>query len=503
MAANRPNLLILMADQMNPAFLPAYGHKVVKTPNIDALAETGVVFDAAYCNSPLCAPSRYVFLSGQLPSRTQGFDNAAELAADVPTFAHYLRRAGYNTVLAGKMHFCGADQLHGFEERLTTDIYPADFGWTPDWEHPEARPSWYHNMGSVIEAGPCVRSNQLDFDDEVTASARRKLYDIARRERERPFCLVVSLTHPHDPYAIGEEHWNRYREDEIDMPRVAAASVADDPHAARLRHVCDMVNMPVSEAQIGRARRAYYGAISYVDDQFGVLCRALRETGLSEATIVVVLADHGDMLGERGLWYKMSFFEGAARVPLIVSAPQQLRPRRVAAAVSLVDLLPTLVEIAGDGAAAAPYAAPLDGRSLLPHLSGTGGHDEVIGEYCAEGAIAPMVMIRRGSDKFVHTPTDPDQLYDLAADPEERTNLAEAERAQPFRAEITARWDLPRLHAAVLASQRRRHLVTAALKAGKYTPWDFEPRRDASRLYVRNTLDLDDIEAAARFPRVE
>src|SRR5262249_38713765 len=168
--------------------------------------------------------------------------------------------------------------------------------------------------------GPCVRSNQLDFDDEVTASARRKLYDIARRERERPFCLVVSLTHPHDPYAIGEEHWNRYREDEIEMPRVAASAGGDGPHAARRRHVCDMARMPVSEAQIRRARRAYYGAISYVDDQFGVLCRALRETGLGEATIVVVLADHGDMLGERGLWYKMSFFEGAARVPLIVSA---------------------------------------------------------------------------------------------------------------------------------------------------------------------------------------
>jgi len=502
MAAKPPNFLILMADQMNPAMLSAYGHKTVKTPHIDALAEHGVVFDSAYCNSPLCAPSRYVFLTGQLPSRTGGFDNAAELAADVPTFAHYLRRAGYNTVLSGKMHFCGADQLHGFEERLTTDIYPADFGWTPDWEHPELRPSWYHNMGSVIDAGPCIRSNQLDFDDEVAAGARRKLYDIARRERERPFCLVVSLTHPHDPYAIPAEYWNRYREDEIDPPRVAASEVADDPHSARLRHVCDMAQMPVSAAQIRNARRAYYGAVSYVDEQFGMLCRTLREAKLEDDTIVVVLADHGDMLGERGLWYKMSFFEGATRVPLIVSAPGRLRPRRVASSVSLVDLLPTLVELAGDGAAAVPYAAPLDGRSLLPHLAGTGGHDEVIGEYLAEGAVAPLVMIRRGRHKFVHTPTDPDQLYDLAADPDERQNLADAASVQPFRAEVAARWDLPRLHAAVLASQRRRHLVTSALKRGKYAPWDFAPQRDASRLFVRNNLDLDDIEAAARFPRV-
>src|SRR3712207_2760254 len=108
------------------------------------------------------------------------YDNAAEFPADVPTFAHALRAGGYRTVLSGKMHFCGADQLHGFEERLTTDIYPADFGWTPDWDRPEHRPSWYHNMGSVIEAGPCVRTNQLDYDDEVVFAAERRLFDIAR-----------------------------------------------------------------------------------------------------------------------------------------------------------------------------------------------------------------------------------------------------------------------------------------------------------------------------------
>src|SRR5689334_12959533 len=193
MAAKPPSFLILMADQLTPWALPAYGHRVVKAPHIDALAAEGVVFDAAYCNSPLCAPSRYAFLSGQLPSRTGGYDNAAEFPADIPTFAHYLRRAGYNTVLSGKMHFCGADQLHGFEERLTTDIYPADFGWTPDWQNPDARPTWYHNMSSVIDAGPCVRTNQLDFDDEVTFTTRQKLFDIARERNAgkdaRPFMM--------------------------------------------------------------------------------------------------------------------------------------------------------------------------------------------------------------------------------------------------------------------------------------------------------------------------
>ncbi len=229
-----------MVDQMAPAFLPIHGHPLVKAPNLAALAERGVVFDAAYCNSPLCSPSRAAFMSGQLPSRTGAYDNAAEFRADIPTWAHYLRRLGYRTVLAGKMHFCGPDQLHGFEERLTTDIYPADFGWTPDWDRPTERPSWYHNMSSVTDAGLCVRTNQIDFDDEVVFAAERAIYDAARGTDQRPMCLVVSLTHPHDPFAITAEYWDLYRHDDIDLPRLRAAArgarSAFAPAAPCLRH---------------------------------------------------------------------------------------------------------------------------------------------------------------------------------------------------------------------------------------------------------------------------
>src|SRR6476619_3459572 len=127
---------------------------VTQTPTIDRLARTGVVFDAAYSNSPLCTPARYCMMTGQLPSATRGYDNAAYLASTIPTFAHYARIGGYRTVLDGKMHFVGPDQLHGFEERRTTDIYPADFGWTPDWLQPDERIDWwYHNMDAVTQAG--------------------------------------------------------------------------------------------------------------------------------------------------------------------------------------------------------------------------------------------------------------------------------------------------------------------------------------------------------------
>lgn len=505
MNVRKPNILILMADQLTPTALAAYGNQITKTPNIDALAAEGVVFDSAYCNSPLCAPSRYVFMSGKLPSTIGAYDNSAEMASDVLTFGHYLRHADYRTILSGKMHFCGADQLHGFEERLTTDIYPADFGWTPDWEHPDVRPSWYHNMSSVIDAGPCIRTNQLDYDEEVVFSARQKLFDIARDNDIRPFCMVVSMTHPHDPYAIPEQYWDLYQDDEIDLPNVTLLPEQLDPHSQRLRHVSDMDRTPITEQQIRNARRAYYGAVSYVDEQVGSIRRTLDETGLADNTIIIVTSDHGDMLGERGLWYKMSFFENATRVPLIVHAPDRFLAHRVAASVSLVDILPTLVDLAFDGAAPC-YPEPIDGRSLLPHLQGKGGHDEVTGEYFGEGAIAPVIMIRRGHYKFIHSPVDPDQLYDLANDPSELNNMIDEPAAvdilRKFRHEVATRWNLPKLHDQVISSQRRRRFQFAAQSAGVRHHWDYQPFKDASQRFMRNHIDLDALESMARFPKV-
>lgn len=506
MSKTKPNILFIMADQLAASALPVYGHPLVKTPNLSALAEQGVVFDSAYCNSPLCAPSRFVLMSGRLPSKIGAYDNAAELPADVPTFAHYLRHLGYRTALSGKMHFCGPDQLHGFEERLTSDIYPADFGWAVNWDEFETRPTWYHNMSSVTQAGPCVRTNQLDFDDEVVFNARRYLYDHARSSDDRPFCLTVSMTHPHDPYAIPQEYWDRYDNDDIDLPDVHIAPEDQDPHSARLRFVYEMDKTEITEQQIRNARRAYYGAISYVDDQIGTLLKTLKETGLDENTIIVFSGDHGDMLGERGLWYKMSWFENSARVPMIVHAPAHFDAARISASVSTLDLLPTFVDMASNGEFSG-YATPIEGRSLVPHLQGAKGHDEVIGEYMAEGTIAPVLMIRRDNYKFIYCSTDPAQLYDLDADPKELNNLAQdaaqAGLVAALMQEVSARWDMDALHQDVLWSQRRRRLVADALSKGKVTSWDHQPFVDASVQYMRNTIDLDDLERRSRFPHLD
>ena len=504
MAERQPNILLIQVDQMAAPALPFLGDSPALVPTLSRLAEDGVTFEAAYCNSPLCAPSRFSMMAGQLASAIEAYDNAAEFPSAIPTFAHHLRLAGYRTALAGKMHFIGGDQLHGFEERPTTDIYPADFGWTPDWSRPGERQDYFHSVASVDEAGTAARTLQLDYDEAVAFEAGRVLYDLARQDDERPFFLTVSFTHPHDPYTITPAYWDRYEGVAIPGPRVPAIPIAEqDPHSARVMRGYGLGERVLDEADVLRARRAYYGAMSYVDEKIAALLETLEAIGAAEDTVVILTGDHGDMLGERGLWFKMSFFEWSLRVPLIVRAPGRFAPARVARPVSLLDLFPTLLELAGP-AAPAPVE-PLPGTSLLPLLAGdaTAGPTEVLAEYLAEAAAGPLVMIRRGHFKYITGTDSPPQLFDLESDPDELTNLAgdpaHAEIAAAFAAEVAERWDVEALTDKVILNQQRRLLVQRANLTGRVTPWDHQPSRDASQSYVRNTLEiLGDLERATR-----
>ena len=225
-------------------------------------------------------------MTGQLPSATRGYDNAAYLASTIPTFAHYARSAGYRTVLDGKMHFVGPDQLHGFEERRTTDIYPADFGWTPNWLQPDERIDWwFHNMDAVTNAGVAEVTNQLLFDDEVGHQGVRALHDLARDVDGRPWMLVVSFTHPHDPYVTRGRYWDLYDEDTIPLP--------SDPGRRRRRSTrtpsgCAR-SAPWTRSRsptptYARARRAYYGNISYLDEWTARLMATLHARRRSPRT---------------------------------------------------------------------------------------------------------------------------------------------------------------------------------------------------------------------------
>lgn len=490
-----PNILFIQVDQLTASFLPTYGNTLAKTPNLNALAERSVVFDSAYTNFALCAPSRFSMLSGQLASEVGAYDNGAEFQSSVPTYAHYLQASGYHTSLVGKMHFVGADQLHGFDERLTIDIYPASFQWTGDWNEPQQEHS--NDARSFTLAGPVTRNVQMDYDEEVLHRARRKLFDLARRpsvEADQPWHMTVSFTHPHDPYQCSHEHWDLYESDDIDMPTVGLPD-EPDPYSERLRHEYGLTNLELTDDQIRNARHGYYGSVSYVDELVGGVLDTLQRTGLDSSTVVVFSTDHGDMLGERGLWYKRTFFEGASRIPLMVSWPDRFAPSRVHTNVSLVDLLPTFLDLAGGEV---QPVEPLAGESLVPLLEGDGSStsDTVYGENLSEGATAPILMVKRGAMKYVWSGVDPAQLFDLEADPDELHSLADDADHQTLTSELDAlvhaRWDVADLAARVLASQRRRAFLRSLYAGGSAPEWRTAPPDQASQRVLPEGVAYND-----------
>ncbi|MEQ8319262.1 MAG: choline-sulfatase [Rhodospirillales bacterium] len=507
-----PNILFIQADQLAGPALPMYGHKVVKTPHLQRLADNGTTFRNAYCNNPVCAPSRFSMMSGQLSSRIGAYDNACEFPASVPTFAHYLRDLGYKTCLSGKMHFVGPDQLHGFEERLTTDIYPSDFGWTSDWSQTDFpfAPS-VMSLRGVVEAGLCKRSLQLDYDEEVAFTSVKKLYDYARDRDDRPFFLAASFTHPHNPFTITQEYWDRYDHDEIDMPSVPYIPFEKrDPWSQRYYHLIRQDEHNVSDEQILIARHAYYAMISYVDDQVGKLLHALEDTGYTENTVVFFTADHGDMMGERGMWYKFNPYEWSVRVPLIISAPGALKGHTEDRGVSLVDLLPTFLDVATDGNPP-ELIDPVDGHSLvkLLHDDAPEWRDDVMMEFTGEGLYSPALILRKDGFKYVYCEDDPGMLFDLNNDPGELNNLCGvpdyADVEKDMLDEILSRWDPAGMKEKIIQSQKRRLYLQKVLLKGNRASWDYQPYRDASREFVRSASDTNTTmtKGLARFPYME
>ncbi len=529
---SRPrHIVLIMADQLAASALGCYGHPVAQTPHLDALAQEGCLFTRAYCNSPICAASRASLMTGRLPSEVGVYDNGAELPAAVPTFCHALRARGYRTVLAGKMHFVGPDQLHGFEERLTTDIYPAGFQWTPDWGQ-----GLVHNPGASVrelaDAGPCAASMQIDYDEEVAFRARQCIFDQARcAAGDRPLFLCVSFTHPHDPFSITPEYWSLYAHREVPPPRAPAEPLeVMHPYARWVQIHHELDRYAPEPAVVTGARRAYFGMVSYLDGLVGRVLGALRASGLYGDTAVLFTADHGEMLGEHGMWYKRVFYEDSARVPLLLAWPGHTPVRREARVVSLLDLAPTLCDLAGVwpprstassdalaahfrgdslwplaapvGQAALPDAASVPGLGPLeigetvetPETPGTpegarGWKDEAVSEYLGEGVVQPCRMLVRGRYKAVFVRGEAGQLFDLDADPLEMRNLSgrpEVEATEAaMRERLLAGFDPDQVYAAVRDSQAVRRSLAAALACGRTRPWDFVPDAYRPERYVR------------------
>jgi choline-sulfatase len=412
-----------MSDEHGAQFSSTYGHPIIETPNMDRLAAQGVTFDANYCNSPLCIPSRASFMTGQYVSTNEVWDNTKPMPVDKLTWPYLLRNEGYDTALNGKMHLVGPDPLHGFEKQLSRDPHIeaplGHFRWSDGI--PPAPEDWY----GVREADPGV-SPMIEADDAMEAAAVEYLSDPARHDK--PFAMCVGFIAPHFPFIVPEPYFSKYYPNNVDMPNLPEGHLdALPPSAQRLRQMFGL-DGDWTDDEIARARAAYFGLCTYLDDKIGHLLDTLEEHGLAENTVIVHTSDHGDMLGEHGLWRKMCFYEQSARVPLQISWPGVFEGgQRVSEAVSNVDAVATILDLAGIDLT----KWDLDGQSLVQALNGDTSElsDVAISEHFAHGTDRAMGMVRSGKWKLCYGHGDPVELelYDLETDPGEFTNLASTE----------------------------------------------------------------------------
>lgn len=452
--SGRPNILLLMGDEHAPMASATWGGEA-RTPVLDRLAAEGAAFDAAYCNAPLCVPSRMSMLTGRYAHRINSFDLASILASDIPTIAHALSAVGYDSVLAGKQHFVGLDQLHGFRAQLARDAHKGEHPLRA-WPDDQPGPQWHH----PLEAGP-GRTDLVAADDEVEGAATAYLREAAHTES--PWFLCASFIAPHWPYVVPEEYWEQYPVSEVSVPD-AEDPQGQHPAIRRLRERLGVGDY--DEETTRRARAAYFAAITHLDERIGRVLDALAESGQSESTLVVYVSDHGGMLGEHGLWRKMNFYEESVRVPMILHWPGVVRAgTRPAVPVSLVDLTPTLLSAAG-----APPLAHLDGQDLLPAVAEPDAPRSVVfSEYLGHGVAAPQAMVRDGRWKLVHYHREELQLFDLEDDPGELRDRA----ADPECAQVLTRlsehleniWDPDEIDRRVRHSQAERLLIRQAESA--------------------------------------
>ena len=489
--AERPNILLVVSDQMVAALTGAYGHPVVRTPHLNRLAQEGVRFDSAYTPFPLCAPGRACFISGRHASEIGAWDNGSPLGCDHPTFATWCAAAGYDTVLSGKMHFIGAEQRHGFRRRLTTDIYSSDFTWVrEEWirikENRGADPEEVmaqretYNAGNYVGEGIEVGRwhNALSYDEETHFRAVEYLRARGQSDSDEPFLLVASYHHPHEPFWPPPRYWELYEGAEIDVagfPEGFEEGRSQMDRCLNAYHGVGRFDLRRRES-MERVRRAYYGVTTWMDDKLGGLLDTLDETGLADDTVVLFTSDHGDMLCEREMVQKRCFYEWSCRVPLIVRFPDGWRAgSAVETPVSLLDLLPTFAEIAGN-----EDLLPHDGDSLLPLIEGDGG-DRCVFAQAHEAVGMPCIMMREGRYKYNYIHGYEPQLFDLQADPGEWNNLAadpgHADVARKMEGAILGRFDPAAMEQENLESLYRRRLIRDVMRGRGQTWWHF-PRYD-------------------------
>jgi choline-sulfatase len=474
MVADRPNILMVMADSLAPHFTGAHGDPCGATPNLDRLAREGVLFERAYCNSPMCTPSRSSMVAGRYVGDLGAFDNANEFSAEWPTMGHVLGSVGYETAIIGKMHFIGHDQHHGFDLRLahaadyTSGYDPHHYWIAYDWDQPSggnpAGPGW---MGPSY-----VRSPQWDhyphhFDRDEAIHSEALRYLDAKATQRRPFFACVSYHHPHNPFWIPAEDHARFAD--APMPRPPALSDLQTCHGPMDRWINDFHYVPeirdrlLAPENLRWLLSTFYGMIFDWDRRLGQLLDSLQRTGLAENTAVIVTSDHGDMVGWRGMIQKRSFYERSLRVPLLGFFPGRWRKgARLGTPVSLIDLLPTLADL---GHAAAPEGLPGTSLRACLEMAAEPPTRTVFAEYHGEGVHAPCYAAIRRDAKYVLVHGHEERFYRPDQDPDELTNRIgdpTAREVASMRSELMRTFDPEATARAARASQRRRRFIHRA-----------------------------------------
>ena len=489
----RPNILLIMADQMTPFLTGVYDHPVVKTPCLNALAEEGIRFDAAYTPCPLCAPARASLMTGKYISNNKVWDNAAPLGSDQPTIAHYLSNAGYETITSGKLHYIGPDQLHGLHRRLTTDVYPAGFNMLPTAKRKRGErfiDQREHARGYCLpRVGVDKWTQFLAYDEETQFRALEYLHSkrLGRYEGAvEPFFLCVSFHCPHDPFKVTQDLWDLYEGEQIEIPEYPANM--EETYSAMDRwlntyHGTDGIDIKDPQS-LTALRRAYYGLVTYIDRKVGELVETLERLDLRDNTIIIFTSDHGDMLAEKNMVQKRSFYEFSSRVPMILNFPDGWASgTKCPQPVSLIDLVPTMLQLAG-----VKNWLPMDGRSLLPCIEGKENNREVFSESHTNGVYEPCFMIRKEQYKYVYIRNEDDQLFDLEKDPGEWNNLcgapAYSEIEMEFRSRILDIFNPDAIEDELQMSLLNRALVKQTAKVNE-THWDYSPPFDGTKQYCR------------------
>jgi choline-sulfatase len=416
------NLLFILSDEHSRRVLGCYGHPMIRTPNLDRLAASGVRFTSAYCNSPICVPSRAALATGRYVHRIRFWDNGIPYDGSVPSWHHRLRDAGHEVVSIGKLHFRSADDDNGFTEEImplhVVDGIGDPLGWLRD-------PLPVRKAASRLanDAGHGDSSYQ-QYDDNITAAAVDWLKARAgsAMRNGKPWVLFVSLVCPHFPLIARPEWYDLYPEDKLPRPSLydTAEREPDHPYVTAIRN-CQIYDQSFDDAKLRRALAAYFGLVSFVDNNVGRLLDTLSATGLAENTRVLYSSDHGDNLGTRRLWGKSTMYEESAGVPMLFAGPDVPQGFVCQEPVSLVDVFPTVTDCVG----LAPYPDDRDlpGAPLMDVVRGRVSRT-VLCEYHAAGAATGAFLIRKGPFKYVHYVGMPSQLFDLDADPQETRDMA-------------------------------------------------------------------------------